>query len=288
MEWTKNMVSFFTYEKYHNKRQIGSTTIRVHNLIKHWPDAKLYEYAEKPDVIVFQKVYMTADFDFPKVFDGIKILDICDPDWLEGQKVKETIDVVDGVTCPTQAMAEFIRQLTDKPVKVIKDRFDLDNMPKFPKTHTGKIESVAWFGYSQNADLLKTAVPYLARNNIKLTIYSNYDPNAYRWAKGHGELDYTYKKYQQENIFRMLKTHDAVILPKGYRPQDRFKSENKTIVSHLLGVPAVTTVEALERLHDTYKRNVYAKQIFEDARTNYDCVESVKEYKEFIDELTTQ
>ena len=54
-------VRFMTFEQYHGKRNIGSTRIRVRNLLKHWKEADIYKYGENPDVLIFQKVYMTGE-----------------------------------------------------------------------------------------------------------------------------------------------------------------------------------------------------------------------------------
>lgn len=175
-------VRFFTFEQYHGKKNIGSTRIRVHNLIKHWDEAELYKYGENPDVMVFQKVYMQPDYHFPKHFEGIKILDICDPDWLsEQQNVVETINAVDGVTCPTETLKEFLEQLSDKPVRVIPDRHEFDTLPDL-RSHSGKIRKAVWFGFKQNAELLQFAIPTLERRGIHLTVISNDDPACWRWA----------------------------------------------------------------------------------------------------------
>lgn len=151
-------VRFLTFEQYHGKQNIGSTQIRVHNLIKNWDDAELYKYGEQFDVMVFQKVYMQADFKLHEHLDCIKILDICDPDWLDKQAIVETIENVDAVTCSSETLTEFVKQLTDKPVWFIPDRFDIADIPEKPKMHKGKAKKIIWFGYKQNAELLLNAL----------------------------------------------------------------------------------------------------------------------------------
>ena len=82
MDWGKDMVDvrFMTFEQYHGKRNIGSTRIRVRNLLKHWKEADIYKYGENPDVLIFQKVYMTGEtyrstaYKFHKYFPGTKIV----------------------------------------------------------------------------------------------------------------------------------------------------------------------------------------------------------------------
>ena len=61
---TINRVAFQTFESFHGKKNIGSTNIRVHQLIKHWEEAELYKYGQNPDVMIFQKVYWLPDYRF--------------------------------------------------------------------------------------------------------------------------------------------------------------------------------------------------------------------------------
>ena len=141
-------VRFFTFEQYHGKGNIGSTRIRVHYLIDRWDEAELYRYGENPDVLIFQKVYLQPDYRFPEHFEGIKILDICDPDWLsEQQNVVETINAMDGVTCPTESLKEFLEQLTDKPIRVIPDRH---NFPVLQHSKSIQAKYLERFGSGSN------------------------------------------------------------------------------------------------------------------------------------------
>lgn len=282
------MTRFFTFEQYHNRRGVGSSRIRVHNLIKYWPEAGLYKYGENPDVMIFQKVYMTQDYKFHKYFKGLKILDICDPDWMDGALIKQTIDNVDGVTCPTEELARFLRQMTDKPVKVIPDRHEVPEIA--PKQHQGNIKRAVWFGYKHNAELMRFAVPTLERLGIELLLISNEDPLASRWANDpESYMDkYFFMKYNGDTIMDDLKTADVCILPKGGRPQDRFKSDNKTTLAWLAGIPVVTDSDELSAMMSAEARNKEAQQKYNYAIDNFDCKLSVKELKDFISEISSK
>lgn len=281
----------FDMSMYHGKKNVGSVKIRVDNLIKYWPEAERYKYGEKPDAMIFQKVYVTQDYRFPIYYPGIKILDICDPDWLEGVMIKETVDAVDAIVVPTQPLADFIKQLSDKPVRVIKDRFDLSEFPK-PKKHTGPVKRVVWFGYAHNAELLKSALPLLEREEIELLVISDKDPMAWQWASHISSKaeayrsKYIYKGYNPETIYKLIQQGDVCILPKGYRPQDVFKSENKTIIANLCGLPVATHDGELADLQDPVHRAEVAKRDYDKAVKDYDCRISVQEYKDLIGELT--
>jgi len=78
-------VRFVGFDQWQGKFNIGSSTIRCDWVIKQWPEAKRFKFGENPDCIIYQKAYW---IDHMKEYKGIKILDICDPDWLEmGSKV---------------------------------------------------------------------------------------------------------------------------------------------------------------------------------------------------------
>ena len=219
---------------------------------------------------------------------GIKILDICDPDWLsEQQNVVETINVMDGVTVPTESLKEFLEQLTDKPVRVIPDRHNFPVLPTFKK-HTGKISRAIWFGFRQNAELLQFAIPTLERRGISLTVVSNDDPSVWRWAKDpekYRDSMYTFKKYDNDEILDDLAFADVCILPEGTRPKDRFKSNNRTTLCWFAGCPVAKDSDDLDRLDDPGMREKEARSMRTIAEKEYKVDLSVKELKQFIEEL---
>lgn len=282
------LVRFFTFAQWHNKKQVGSTDIRAKNLIKYWDNAELYLYGEKPDVMVFQKVYTAPDYDLPKTLKAIKILDICDPDWLDSAPIKETVDAMTAVVVPTKSLKDFIEQLTDKPVRIIKDRFDLAEFPSKPKTHKGRAKKVVWFGYSHNAELLKSAIKSIIDLGLELTVVSNSDPNVLSWAESLNlaKDKYKYIAYDKETINAELAKYDIAILPAGLRPRDRFKSENKEIIANLCGLPVVKNRDDLEALIDPKVRQVKAEEAYNKAVKEYDVNLSIKEYKDLINEVS--
>ena len=283
------MVRFHTFEQIHAKSNVGSTKIRVHNLIKYWPEAGLYKYGEKPDVLIFQKVYCSKDYKFPATFPGIKILDICDPDWFDNVPIKETIDAMNAVVVPTEPLAEFLRQMTDKPVRVIKDRFDLTEFPA-RKVHRGQAKTVVWFGYKHNAQSLKLAVQSFERRGLRLKVISDQDPFASRWAAKPNEYEsmYEFVKYLPETAYKEIQKADICVLPKMNRPQDKFKSENKTVIAQLLGLPVAVNAEELDELMTAEQRNSNIDTIYDKLKQDYDVKKSVEQMKGLIDGIQSR
>lgn len=244
----------------------------------------MYKYGENPDVLIFQKVYCNTDYKFPANFKGIKILDLCDPDWIDGAPIKETVDAVDAVTCSSQAIADFITQLTDKPVLHIPDRFDLTVIPPIKK-HTQRAKRIIWFGYRHNADLLKPLIKYLPELDVELLVVSNDDPLV--WSYHEASKPYVkYKKYQEETIYGYLKSSDFAVFPNGARPNDRFKSNNKTVKAILAGLPVATTIDEVRAYLEPEARQKYIDTKYGIIYKEYDVKNSVKEYKELISNIT--
>lgn len=284
-------IRFFTMEMYHNKSAVGSTNIRVRNLLKYWPEADFYRYGEMPSVLIFQKVYVSEStqglFNLPVTYKGgLKILDLADPDWMyPAYRLKSTVDGVDAVTCSSQAIVDFVKQITDKPVRVIKDRFDLADFPD-KKTHKGEAKDLVWFGYSHNSDVLRGVVFYAKKKNLKLTVVSDNDPHAWQVIGDESFRDsYKFVKWGAD-AYEMIQRRDIAVLPKGSRPVDRFKSNNKTTVARLLGLPVARSPEDIEKFMSAEARNAENDRWYLKTQKLYNCIESVKEYQELIKELS--
>lgn len=280
-------VRFFTYSQFHNKTPVvGSDFIRVKQLIKYWPEADLYKYGENPEALIFTKVFASADYQFQKHFEGIKILDICDPMWFEGANIVETVHAMDAVTCSTENLAEFIRQFHTN-VHFVPDRFDLAALPK-PKEHKGKAKTVVWFGYSHNADLLKPAIKLIEELGLNLLIIANDDPIANRWGIRDRQEYYTYKKYNEETFYQDIQQADFAVLPEGFRPEDPFKSNNKTTKAQLAGLPVAKTPEEVELYMDSKERKDWFDKNYATIQEAYDCRKSVEQMKGIIDEVRSR
>lgn len=281
------MIRFFLYSQYHGKdKPVGSDYIRGLQVIKHWDEAGLYKYGENPEALIFMKVFISQDYRFPAHFEGIKILDICDPMWLEDYSVVETCNAMDAVTCPTEALAKFLRQFHDNVV-VVPDRFDLDKIPK-PKKHTAKAKTVVWFGYSHNAELLKPAMGLIDELGLNLTIISNDDPIMNRYSKRPKEEWYKFVKYDEDTIYEELQKADFAIFPEGFRPEDKFKSNNKTIKANLAGLPVARDAEQVKLYMYPEARQAWFDNNYAIIKEQYDVRKSVAQYKEIINEIAAK
>lgn len=271
------------------KGTVGSSRIRGTWLLEKWPEAEAYRISKHYDAIIFQKVYFSR---FMKVYSGIKILDICDPDWLEGRAVKESIELCDAVTCSSQALVDFVKSITEKPVFLVHDRMNLDYF-KETKRHEGKARGVVWFGYSSNSVLIDMCLPTLKRLNLDLTVISElpYYPSSgiegidTTWIQAHVKnIKYDAESVNQE----IVAGGDMVINPKRDDGKWHFKSDNKTITAWALGMPVALTAEDIERFIDPAERTKEAEIRLAEVRENWQTEKSVEEMKNIIQTIYDQ
>ncbi|HHE65518.1 MAG TPA: hypothetical protein ENL09_05785 [Bacteroidetes bacterium] len=262
--------AFLTFAKWHQRPGTGSSKIRAEWLINHWSEAEVFVQGKEYKVIIFQKTYW---LEYVKKFKGIKILDLADPDYLDTVPIKEIIDNCDAVTTSTEALAEAIRQFTDKPVLCIPDRVDLD-VYNVQKEHKGRAKKVCWFGYSHNAKLLDKVILTLKKYNLKLKVISNFRPP---YQKANENV-----KFEEETFNENVLDCDFMVLPRDDRPRGKYKSNNKTIISQALGMPVATNPQEVKRFLDPEERKKEAELRLKEVREKWDVRLSVKSYQDLI------
>ena len=278
----KITTGFATMEKFDNrvKNTVGSSRIRARWLIDVWPEAEEFIIGKNYNVMVFQKVYWEK---MKKTFDGIKILDLCDPDWLEGKPVLEFADMCDAVTTSTEALAEYIKLLRPKMlVKCVPDRIYLPEHKPRTKPHKGKIKSAVWFGYHHNTHYLTKTFDDLLRYQIKLTVISQQE---YKAPMAYQSLEIENVPYAYPGIHTELTKHDILIMPKPIEDEKgRFKSNNKILTGWALGVPVVTNSAELDAMLEGEARQKEADEKLQVIKDKWDVKLSVQEMKDIIEE----
>lgn len=268
-------IGMLDMEKYDNRRPdtVGSSRIRGRWMRKYCPEIVEFEDGVPYDVVIYQKAYYKEHMER---FKGIKIFDLCDPDWMEGRPITEVLDLVDAVTVPTEPLKAFLGQLTDKPVVVIPDRIDPDVHTPVKEAHTGKARSVVWFGYSTNQVVLEQPVGFLKDRILALAVISD---RPYRLA----DINIVYK---QETINEELIKHDMVIMPDFKADlRHRFKSPNKTLTSWALKMPVAVSPEDIIRFMDPAERQKEADIRYNEVMENHHVRLSGPQYLQLIEEL---
>jgi hypothetical protein len=231
------------FENYWQRKNIGGSRIRGHWLIKNIPDMELYCQGKQYDVLYFQKVYWK---EMARAFKGIKILDICDPDWLDGVEIVGYLKEMDAVTVSTEKLKEDLEKFTDKPVYVIKDRIDFDTLPP-PKNHNGKAKKVVWFGYSGNAEVLNPTLTKLRKLGLTLKVISE---GMYQGS----ECTIENVKWNEETVNAEIQEADIALLPESLVGKGVYKSQNKTEMAKCLGLVVAKNPVELELYMDGTER----------------------------------
>lgn len=273
---------FVTMEYFENRKRgsVGSSRIRGQWVIDASDgEIQSYKCGEKYDALIFQKAYWQ---EMVKEFNGIKIFDICDPDWLDNRPVIEMIRYCDGVVTSTEKLAEQIRKfdIGGKNVICIPDRLDFKWSEPVKQFHQGRATNAVWFGYQNNAHVLDSAIDGLAKRGIRLTVIAD---RAYHTCD-------SFVLYDADTVNSEIVKHDLVILPKGGNADYRFqfKSNNKTIQSWALGMPVATNGEELDRFLSADERNKERELRLREVHEKWDVKVSADEYKKFIQLLIKQ
>lgn len=294
-------VGFLTFEQFHGKENIGSSRIRARWVAKHWPEAEEFIVGQKYDVIIFQKVYWLEYMELltkqqPNV---IKILDICDADWLHwATRITECLPYVDAVTTSTEAIAIYMADLIyglrktynfkDIPVWCIPDRLDIQSFGDLKKDHKGKgdAKSVVWYEYSENFAVLNGAIPVLLKAGIEELIVIASKKTPYQIpAQWEGKIRVLNLPWTVDTVNQDLLKADIVINPKSNLGKWKFKSNNKTINAWALGMPVAGNEKELRRFISEENRIAEGEEKYREARTHYDVKQSVLEYKNLISEI---
>lgn len=277
---------FLLFEQYQGKKDIGSSRLRGHAIIRNWklagPDigeAETFKHGGKYDVVFFQKAYFTA---YAKEFKGVKIFDICDPDWFDwGYPFKEMIDACDAVTCSSVELTKAVARFTDKPVYFVPDRVELNTLPP-PKDHLGNgpTKNIVWYGYSHNFPILDSTLPALAKRGLGLIVVSN-DV----FVQGSGSNIPVSNLPWSDHWMLDVQRGDVVINPQSKIGRWKYKSDNKTSIALALGMPVAHTDTELDKLLTEQERVEASKKGLELVKKEYDVLLSVVDYKEIIQEV---
>lgn len=263
---------------------VGSTSLRVENLVNSNRDFEKWKHGHKYDNLIFQKVYWK---EMMELFKGTKILDLCDPDWLSGDV--DIIDIgskVDAITCSSKSLTTLVRKyFPNKIVEYVPDRFDFSLFPEPKQLHIGKAQKIVWFGFINNAfETLEPLSDTIKENNLELTIISN---RPYDKEDKIMELNPIFINYERHTIYTNLKKYDISLNPKSAKAQFKYKSNNKTIIAWKLGLPVAETAEDLIKFLSAEERNkeVAQKQTLLE---EYHINKSSEQYREIIQEIKMQ
>lgn len=278
-------VGIITFETFHGKKDIGSSKIRGQWLVNYWEEAEMFRQGTKYDAVIFQKVYWP---EYAKNFEGVKILDLCDPDFLAwNYKTVEMIGSCDAVTTSSPVLRDAIKKFTNKPVIWVPDRVDL-NANKEKKVHSGDARTAVWFGYSQNQFVLNSTLEFLDKYGLDLIVISDKGyilPPPYNSV--HAEtmkprINLTNYPWRSETVNNDIIKGDIFLAPYITSGKWKYKTNNKELISKALGLPIARSTGDLKRLLAEDERKADAEQGFKELEENWDVRYSVDEMKDII------
>ena len=263
----------------------GSTRIRVTWPLKYWPEAEEFQVGRRYEALIFQKAYW---LEYAAGYDGVKILDLCDPDFLHDRGgCRRMMDACDAVTCSSPALTEHVATLTRTPVRCVPDRLDLATVGTTSKQHRGPTETAGWYGYAHNFAALDSLVPALLRLGIRRLIVVAEPDQPYTLPPfAAGCLTLVTRPWQEDRVCQELLAADVVLNPRLGWGAGRFKSNNKTVLAWALGLPVAHDEDELSRLMTEEARRREAERRHDEVRIAYDVRRTVDEYRALIDELT--
>ena len=283
-------VKIITADYYHGRKKgtFGSSTIRGYWLVDAWKDLKYWHHGDNAEAVIYQKVYWKWHM---KDFKGIKILDMCDPDWMTRDASFDPIEIgglIDGVTTSTEALAERMRKWVDVPVVCIPDRVSTKSIRKRSK-HEGKAKDVVWYGYSSNGNkIVPNILLALAKRGLSLHTITE-APLALGDTYG---VEVTNSKYEYETAYGLIKQSDFCLNPslQGVNPYDKnkkflYKSNNKTIIAWALGMPVAETLEDIDKYMHAEERNKEIEVREKEIQEEWDIKLSVEQYKDLIKQI---
>lgn len=276
-------IGFHTMEKHSNREpnSVGSSRIRARWLFDEWEEAEEFKVGQKYDVVIFQKVYWK---DYIKSFNGISILDLCDPDWLDGAEVIEHCHLVDAITTSSENLAIYVRKFVkDKPVIYVPDRIRMQDIEPYQKTKHREVSKTAvWHGYSHNQRYLYKTLNWLTKYELSLEIISNEPFNPPPGFKTH--VGFT--KWSYPDVYKEIARYDLLLMPSVQTEDYRghFKSNNKSLDGYALKIPVINEPEDFERLITKEAREQEVEEKLQLIKDQYLIKHSIQQYKDIIDQ----
>jgi hypothetical protein len=274
---TTGIISFMYF--YGIQRPVGSTYLRIDPIIGGNSGFEKYVHGKKYDNIIFQQTFWK---EMAELFEGPKIIDICDPDWLiRSIDFIETGNLVHAITCSSEELTRLVKSyFPDKIVEHVPDRLAFERFPHSRSSHLHKARKAVWFGYIHNAhEVLEQLLPAIREHDLELRIIAD-SP----YSKNDGILDVhpEFIKYEHDTVNNFIAEADMLLNPVSEKAYFKYKSNNKSVTAWRLGVPVAVSPEDIARLMDPDERNreIAVKQPI--VEKEYNIVQSAVQYENII------
>lgn len=261
---------------------VGSSFLRAEGIANNAADFEIWKQGRKYHSLIFQKVYWK---EMMQLFKGPKILDLCDPDWLNGSvNIIEIGNLADAITCSSEALTAMVKKMFRKKIVIhVPDRLDFNIYPAPKIQHNEFVKNVVWFGFVKNAyETLNQFSAIIKEYNLKLTIIAD---QPYTQPDAIYQLQPKYIQFNRHTAYNLLKDHDVVLNPRSAKVSFKYKSNNKSVISWKLGLPVAETADQLrklftlnERINEANKKQLLVAQ-------QYNISRSIAQYRSIIEEI---
>ena len=222
---------------------------------------------DKYELVIFQKVYEAEDL---KLAEKIKksnkkvVFDLCDnhfaypnttPDYIERINcLKAMIDIADAISVSTAELAKLIQHpfvhIIDDAIDIPPTSFKTQSLFRLKRALSGKTRALnlVWFGNAglQNPPFglidLSMVIPHLEALNkqhlISLSIISSSKELADKYV-GKPSFPVSYYPWDRSTFSSIFRLHDICIIPVNLNSFTLCKTNNRLVLSLLLGVPVI-------------------------------------------------
>lgn len=261
---------------------VGSSFLRAEGIVNNADDFEIWKHGKKYDGLIFQKVYWK---EMMQLFKGPKILDLCDPDWLNGSvNIIEIEKYFDAITCSSNELTDAVKKMFPHKIIIhVPDRLDFNVYPPARAKHNEMVKKLVWFGFIHNAhETLKQFSTVIEKYDLELTIIAD---NPYTQKDAIYELQPGYLPFNRHTAYAIIQQHDVVLNPRSAKLSFKYKSNNKSVVSWKLGLPVAETVDQLltyfelnERIKEVTKKQLLVTQY-------YNITSSIDQYRSIFEEI---
>jgi hypothetical protein len=263
---------------------VGSTHLRVDGIVNNASDFCIWRHGHRYDSLIFQKVYWK---EMMARFTGPKILDLCDPDWVNGNvNIKEIGSLVDAITCSSGNLTELIANyFPGKLICHIPDRLDFKLFPIATEPRNESVRRVVWFGFIHNAhETLEVFAKPIKQYSLELTIISDKPYSKNDQILG---LRPKYIRYEQQTSLLAIQSNDVVLNPRSDKGLYKYKSNNKSIIGWKLGLPVAENPDELVRWLEFSERRKEVEEKKKLVVEEYNILSSVAQYRSLLKTIVT-
>lgn len=263
--------------------------IRAVQLTRHWPEAELFTIGRHYSAVIFQRAYW---LEYARAFQGVKILDIADPDFLHwNSSCLAMADLCDFVVTSNQELAEMLSRHTRTAIRCIPDRMDVQSICREGKEHSGNgpAKTVVWHGCSSEFASLDAVIPDLLRYGIDHFIVICIGTARYQLpARFAGKLRINNYSWEPETVHGHLLEADIVLDYRPDRGRENGQPNSNTVLAWALRLPVAHCARDLQALIPEAARVREAADRYAHVTTQCDVRQSVEDYRSLIQSFTTK